>query len=61
MNKERRWIAWGKSRELWCVVSGLKKMHEYQFRVKAVNKIGISDPGEMKGPDILMKDPWGKA
>ena len=39
---------------------GLKRLHEYRFRVKAVNKIGISDPGEMKGPDILMKDPWGK-
>ena len=39
---------------------GLKPLHKYRFRVKAVNKIGISDPGEMKGPDILMKDPWGK-
>ena len=38
---------------------GLKPLHKYRFRVKAVNKIGISDPGEMKGPDILMKDPWG--
>ena len=35
-------------------------MHKYRFRVVAVNKIGPSDPGEMKGDDILMKDPWGK-
>ena len=27
---------------------GLKPLHKYRFRVKAVNKIGISDPGEMK-------------
>ena len=39
---------------------GLKPLHKYRFRVRAANKIGISDPGEMKGPDILMKDPWGK-
>lgn len=37
---------------------GLKPLHKYRFRVRAANKIGISDPGEMTGPDILMKDPW---
>lgn len=31
---------------------------KYRFRVVAANKIGPSRPGEMKGPDILMKDPW---
>ena len=42
-------------------VDHLTPMHKYRFRVVAVNKIGPSDPGEMKGPDILMKDPWGKS
>jgi len=39
-------------------VEHLTPMHKYRFRVVAVNKIGPSDPGEMKGDDILMKDPW---
>merc|ERR1711981_1467125 len=37
---------------------GLKPLHKYRFRVKAVNKVGQSDPGEMTGDDILMRDPW---
>ena len=41
-------------------VDHLTPLHKYRFRVVAVNKIGPSDPGEMKGPDILMKDPWGE-
>lgn len=43
-----------------CKIEHLTPMHKYRFRVVAVNKIGPSDPGEMKGDDILMKDPWGK-
>merc|ERR1719443_1974008 len=39
-------------------VEHLTQGHRYRFRVIAVNKIGPSDPGEMKGDDILMKDPW---
>ena len=39
---------------------GLKPLHKYRFRVKAVNKVGQSDPGEMTGDDILMRDPWGE-
>jgi len=39
-------------------VEHLKPNHKYRFRVKAVNKIGQSDPGEMSGDDILMRDPW---
>ena len=42
-------------------VEHLTPMHKYRFRVVAVNKIGPSDPGEMKGDDILMKDPWGRS
>lgn len=41
-------------------VEHLTPLHKYRFRVVAVNKIGPSDPGEMRGPDILMKDPWGE-
>jgi len=39
-------------------VDHLIPMHKYRFRVRAVNKIGESDPCEMKGDDILAKDPW---
>ena len=41
-------------------VENLTTGHKYRFRVVAANKIGVSDPCEMKGDDILMKDPWGK-
>ena len=41
-------------------VENLTTGHRYRFRVRAVNKIGESDPKEMSGDDILMKDPWGK-
>lgn len=39
-------------------VDHLTPMHKYRFRVRAANKIGPSDPAEMSGDDILMKDPW---
>ena len=71
--KEKRWIMLEDDQCLWCEVTqtatafenkmkceGLKPLHKYRFRVKAVNKYEISDPGEMTGDDILMKDPWGK-
>ncbi len=41
-------------------VEHLTPWHKYRFRVRAVNKIGPSDPGEMTGDDILMRDPWGE-
>ena len=41
-------------------VENLTTGHRYRFRVIAANKIGSSDPCEMKGDDILMKDPWGE-
>lgn len=46
----------GKDRQI--KVEHLTKGHRYRFRVRAANKIGISDPTEMTGPDILAKDPW---
>ena len=41
-------------------MEGLANRHKYRFRVIAVNKIGRSQPCEMTGDDILIKDPWGK-
>lgn len=31
----------------------------YKFRIRAVNKIGSSEPG-LFGKPVLAKDPWGK-
>lgn len=31
----------------------------YKFRIRAVNKIGSSEPGLFSKP-VLAKDPWGK-
>ena len=42
------------------LIQPLEHRHRYRFRVRAVNKIGKSDPCEMNGDDILIKDPWGK-
>ena len=41
-------------------MENLTPQHKYRFRVRAANKIGPSDPGEMGGDDVLMRDPWGK-
>ena len=41
-------------------VENLTHKHRYRFRVRAANKLGQSDPCEMLGDDILIKDPWGK-
>ena len=51
------WVACGKATELWCDVIGLEKLHEYQFRVKAVNSEGESEP--LEGLDsIIAKNPF---
>jgi len=41
------------------VVKGLEAGKKYKFRVKAVNKLGPSDPCEL-GRAILAKNPFGK-
>ena len=41
-------------------VEGLTNKHRYRFRVRAANKLGPSDPCEMLGDDICIKDPWGR-
>ena len=43
------------------VTQGLIHKHRYRFRVRATNKLGQSEPCEMLGDDILIKDPWGKS
>lgn len=40
-------------------VSDLVTKKEYKFRIRAINKIGPSEPGMFKNP-VLAKDPWGK-
>ena len=41
-------------------IEPLEHKHRYRFRVRAINKIGRSEPCEMLGDDILIKDPWGE-
>ena len=38
----------------------LKPLHKYRFRVRSVNKKEMSDPAEITGDDILMRDPRGE-
>lgn len=52
------WVPCGKSSQLECEVEGLEEMHEYQFRVRAVNAEGESEP--LEGLDtIVAKNPYG--
>ena len=51
------WVACGRSTELQCHVEGLEEMHEYLFRVKAVNSEGDSEPLEGTDP-VLAKNPF---
>jgi len=39
-------------------VENLTHRHRYRFRARAANKLGKSDPTEMLGDDIWIKDPW---
>lgn len=39
-------------------VEELVTKKEYKFRIRAVNKIGSSEPA-MFGKPVLIKDPWG--
>jgi hypothetical protein len=51
------WTACGKSSELQCAIEGLEEHHEYQFRVKAINSEGESEPLEGKDT-IKAKNPF---
>ena len=37
----------------------LEENHKYRLRVRATNKIGTSEPAELKEP-VLARDPWGE-
>ena len=51
------WLPVGETKDLDMDVTGLVPGHEYQFRVKAVNKEGESEPLETLAP-IIAKDPF---
>lgn len=40
-------------------VEGLTPKKQYKFRIRAVNKLGSSEPALFAKP-VLAKDPWGK-
>lgn len=53
-----RWVPVGKTIEPEMDVKGLQEGHDYQFRVKAVNDEGESEPLETDG-SIVAKNPYG--
>lgn len=52
-----RWVPVGRTTEPETEVKGLQEGHEYQFRVKAVNDEGESEPLETEGT-IVAKNPY---
>lgn len=54
-----RWVPVGRSTEPEMEVRGLQEGHEYQFRVKAMNEEGESEPLDTDGT-TLAKNPYGK-
>lgn len=40
-------------------VTDLTHKKEYKFRIRAVNKVGSSEPTQFAKP-VLAKDPWGE-
>lgn len=53
-----RWVPVGKTLEPEMDVKGLQEGHEYQFRVKAINDEGESEPLETES-SIIAKNPFG--
>ena len=41
------------------LIQHLREGHKYSFRVAAANRIGESEPADLK-EDVITKDPWGK-
>uniref|UniRef100_A0A0K0CTJ0 non-specific serine/threonine protein kinase n=1 Tax=Angiostrongylus cantonensis TaxID=6313 RepID=A0A0K0CTJ0_ANGCA len=52
-----RWVPCGQAQETKMTVNNLQPGHQYQFRVRAVNKEGESDPLTTDGP-TLAKNPY---
>ena len=46
----------GNERQFYC--PNLRHRHTYKFRVRAVNRLGKSDPAALAN-GVLIKDPWG--
>jgi hypothetical protein len=40
-------------------VQHLEEKNKYKFRIRAMNKIGQSEPADLQDT-VLAKDPWGK-
>ena len=40
-------------------VQHLEEKNKYKFRIRALNKIGKSEPADLQ-ETVLAKDPWGK-
>lgn len=53
-----RWVPVGRSTEPEMEVRGLQEGHEYQFRVKAINEEGESEPLDTESA-TLAKNPYG--
>lgn len=53
-----RWVPIGRSQKPEMDVKGLQEGHEYNFRVKAVNDEGESEPLHTDGT-IIAKNPYG--
>jgi titin len=47
-----KWVPCAKVKDTKANITGLKKGETYQFRVKAVNKEGASDPLQVSRPKI---------
>lgn len=54
-----RWIPCAKVKDTKAHIDGLKKGQSYQFRVKAVNREGTSDPLNTENA-TLAKNPYGR-
>ncbi len=54
-----RWVPVGRTQKPEMDVKGLQEGHEYNFRVKAVNDEGESEPLETDST-IIAKNPFGK-
>lgn len=55
-----RWVPVGRSAEPEMEVRGLQEGHEYQFRVKAINEEGESEPLDTES-STLAKNPYGRS